>query len=129
MQTYIHSFIHSFFHSFFHSFILLIIYIFILPSSFYLLLYVFYIFLSPSFYLPLYVLDAVTALELALLKGQPSNRSLGQPCVWGTSDTPRHSLFHHISRSTALRLNIPGKVNTTTGSIRCPKSGTKLSTH
>ena len=70
--------------------------------------------------------DAVTALELALLKGQPGNRALGQPCVWGTSDTPRHSLFHHISRSAALRLKIPDSVSQDTGCTRCPNVGKKL---
>jgi hypothetical protein len=70
--------------------------------------------------------DAVTALELALLKGQPSNRALGQPCVWGTSDTPRHSLFHHISRATALRLKIPDSVSQATGNTRSPNIGTKI---
>ena len=47
--------------------------------------------------------DAAVALELALLKGRPDNRSLGCPIVWGSTDVPRYSIFQHIRQCVKLK--------------------------
>ena len=47
--------------------------------------------------------DAAVALELALLKAQPGNETLGQPAVWGSNDVPRYTIFQRLRQAVLLK--------------------------